>query len=221
LAGLEAFHHSTVWGVLQSPGFLLGMSIWGLDNGEDGFEVVMVIANGLVYGILLISAWLAGRAPKPAGDKGDGRMRFATLHWPLRFGLIAICLALASGRILEHGRASGVTLFLVSRTCSAELLGPLDRAPLRLRLEAGGEVRIGDVIMPPHQLRKVLQEIGSTSAKNGLVWVDGDDSLKADGMSAFLSDVQSALPAWKLLLITHQTRSACEAMIKSKAGPAA
>jgi hypothetical protein len=63
-AGLEAFHHSIVWGMVQLPGFLLGESIWGLDNGENGFEIVMVIANGLVYGVLLLSAWFAGRALK-------------------------------------------------------------------------------------------------------------------------------------------------------------
>ena len=148
-------------------------------------------------------------------------MRIATLRWTLRVGLIAIGLALTSRRILEHQRSSGVVLDLTSRTCSVELIGPLDRVPLRLRLETGGDIRIGDVIMPQQQVQKVLREIGNTSAKNGLLWVDGDDSVRAEKMAVFVSNVHSALPAWKLLLITHQTRSACEAMIKSKTGPAA
>ena len=136
-------------------------------------------------------------------------------------GLIAIGLALASRRILENQRSSGVVIDLTSGTCSVELIGPLDRAPLRLRLEASGDVRIGDMIMPQEQVKKVLQEIRNTSAKNGLLWVDGDDSVRAEEMAGFLSNVHSELPAWKLLLTTDQTRSACEAMIKLKGGPAA
>ena len=64
LAVLEALHHSNVWGILQLPGFLVGGSIWGLDNGEYSFEIVMVIVNGMFYSVLLFSAWIAGRALK-------------------------------------------------------------------------------------------------------------------------------------------------------------
>ncbi len=148
----------------------------------------------------------------------DGRMRIETIRWTLRAGLIDIGFALASRRILDHQRSSGVVLDLTSRTCSFELIGPLGRALLRLRLEAGGDVRVGDMIMPQKQVKKVLQETGHTSAKNGLLWVDGDDSVRAEEMAGFLSNVHSELPAWKLLLITSETRSACEAMIKLKVG---
>ncbi len=64
LAALEAVHHNNVWGILQLPGLLVGGSIWGLDNGEYNFEIVMVIVNGLFYSILLFSGWIAGRALK-------------------------------------------------------------------------------------------------------------------------------------------------------------
>jgi hypothetical protein len=54
LAVLEALRHRDIWMILQLPGFLAGASIWGVHSGGNGFEIVMVVVNGILYSALLL-----------------------------------------------------------------------------------------------------------------------------------------------------------------------
>jgi len=42
--------------ILQTPGFLIGASIWGVHSGGNSFEAVMVVVNGVIYSILFLIA---------------------------------------------------------------------------------------------------------------------------------------------------------------------
>jgi hypothetical protein len=68
LAALEALGHRELWMILQSPGFLIGASIWGVHSGGNSFEVVMVVVNGVIYSFLFLIAWRLVRLAHKAAN---------------------------------------------------------------------------------------------------------------------------------------------------------
>jgi len=65
-ASLEAFRNNLVWAFPQLPGFLVAALVWGVHAGGNAFEVVMIVVNASIYGLLVfILLSLLGWLKKP------------------------------------------------------------------------------------------------------------------------------------------------------------
>lgn len=141
------------------------------------------------------------------------------LQWTLRIGLTATVLALGTLRREERKQPLGLDVRVASQTCSVELMRT-DSPPLRLRLLPDGNVLFSGETMSRQRANDFLSLIRHARTPD-LLLIDADESLTFDETASFLADVHSALPTWKVLLVTPRTRPACESLIKTRSVPAA
>ena len=139
-------------------------------------------------------------------------------RWMLTTGLVILLGLLGLARIRGRRVPVGQSLGLVSDSCSVELMQrPVP--PLRIRLLSNHDLRFGADILSQQRARDILSVIGQTRPDH-LVLLDADDDLTFEETVGFFDQVHSYVPTWKLLLITPQTRSACQRLIEARSFPA-
>jgi len=141
------------------------------------------------------------------------------LGWVVRIGLLLIVLALEIHRATKHKASMGFVVGITSSTCSVEQMQPLT-PPLYVRLLSGGNVQFEFADTVSHEQALYDLSLMHRTRTDRLLLMDGDDSLTVEDTAAFLSETHSAMPTWKILLVTPKTRSACEHLIENRAGPA-
>ena len=142
------------------------------------------------------------------------------MGWILRVGLLLFAIAVVIYRARERKASMGFVLGVTSSTCSVEQMQSLS-PPLLIRLLHGGDVQFSFADTVSHEEAHKALALMNRTRINGLLLLDGDDSLTVENMAAFLNEVHSAMPTWKIVLVTPKTRPACEHLIKMSSGPAA
>jgi hypothetical protein len=58
LLALEAHRHNQIVALLEYPGVLAAIAIFGVNGGSSWFLPVMLFANTAVYGVFIFTAWM-------------------------------------------------------------------------------------------------------------------------------------------------------------------
>jgi len=141
------------------------------------------------------------------------------LGWVVRIGLMLVVLALVIHRASEHKTAKGFVVGITSANCSVEQMQP-DTPPLKVRLLYGGQVVFNTVWTVSHeQALDILSSLNKTRTDR-LLLMDWDESFTVQDIAGFLNETHSAMPTWRVLLMTPETRPACEQLIKMRSHPA-
>jgi hypothetical protein len=152
-------------------------------------------------------------------DHPGGRIDlWRPLRWVLTIGLVVIAVALGIRRTTQSNVSFGLAVGLASSTCSIELMPPL-RPPLRVRLLADGNALVGSDTLSRQRAVDLLSLIQRTRTDH-LLLLDADDTITFQETAVFFKDVGSVLPDWRLLLLTPETRRACEHLIEARSLPA-
>jgi biopolymer transport protein ExbD len=140
------------------------------------------------------------------------------LRWVFTIALVVIAIALGIRRTTQGKVSSGLAVGLASSNCSVELMPSL-RPPLRVRLLADGNALVGSDTLSRQRTVDLLSLINRTRPDR-LLLLDADDTATFQETAVFFNDVGSVLPNWRLLLLTRETRQACEQLIEARSVPA-
>ena len=141
------------------------------------------------------------------------------LGWIVRIGLLLVVLALGIHRASEHRVPKGLVIGITSANCSVEQM-PLETPPLNVRPLSGGQVLFNTAFTLSHeQALGLLSDLHKTRTDRVLL-IDPDNSLTVQDIASFLDETHSAMPTWRVVLVTPETRPACEQLFKMRARPA-
>lgn len=141
------------------------------------------------------------------------------LGWVVRIALLLVVLALGMRRASEHKVPKGLAVGITSANCSVEQMPP-ETPPLKVRLLSGGQVLFNTAFAVSHEQALYDLSLMHKTRTDRLLLMDGEDSLTVQDIASFLDETQSAMPTWRVLLVTPETRPACEQLFKMRARPA-